>query len=144
MSPEIILLILRLVGAALLLAFFGVVAWLLLRDLKQAGVSAAAKRQTTGRLLLLGTGNGTGDSDQTYVLQAVTSIGRSTGNTLVLDDDFASGEHALITLRGQQWWLEDLGSRNGTLLNNIPLDTAAVVASGDIITVGRTRFRIEL
>jgi pSer/pThr/pTyr-binding forkhead associated (FHA) protein len=46
-------------------------------------------------------------------------------------------------LRGQQWWLEDLNSRNGTLLNDVPLHEATVVSPGDIITIGSTHLKIE-
>ncbi|GAB3674604.1 FHA domain-containing protein FhaB/FipA [Angustibacter aerolatus] len=41
-------------------------------------------------------------------------IGRSPESTLVLDDDYASGRHARIYPQGDEWFVEDLGSTNGT------------------------------
>ena len=74
----------------------------------------------------------------------MTGIGRAQGNTIVIDDGYVSSEHVLITHRGKQWWIEDLGSRNGTLLNDLPLTETTVVSGGDIITVGGSQLRIEL
>jgi pSer/pThr/pTyr-binding forkhead associated (FHA) protein len=74
----------------------------------------------------------------------ITSIGRAASNNIVLPDGFASAEHALITRRQGQWWLEDQGSRNGTLLNDVVLEGTAVISSGDLIAVGGTILKLEL
>ena len=44
-------------------------------------------------------------------------IGRAEDSTLVLDDDYASTRHARLTQQGQEYFLEDLGSTNGTYLD---------------------------
>jgi hypothetical protein len=141
MSLPITLLMLRLVGALLLLGFLGLLAWLIYRDLQATTDEVAAREQQHGFLHALG--NGPTDPLR-YPLLTVTSIGRAAHNTIVLEDNFASAEHALLARRGQQWWLEDLGSRNGTLLNDTPLHGASVVSAGDVITIGDTRLKIEL
>ena len=64
-------------------------------------------------------------------------IGRLPDNTLVLDDDSVSRRHARIESRGQGWYLMDVGSRNGTLINGRPLDGHARLGNGDRITVGK-------
>ena len=78
-----------------------------------------------------------------FSLTMVNSIGRAPVNVIVLDDDFASNRHALVTWSGEQWMVEDMASRNGTLLNDLPVDSQTVIVSGDILTVGRTRFRLD-
>jgi hypothetical protein len=143
MSLPVILLLLRLIGALLLLAFLGYLAWLMARDLRATTDEVAARQQQHGFLRVLSDGAPTDDNER-YPLLTVTSLGRSAHNTIVLEDDYASAEHALVTRRGQQWWLEDLGSRNGTLLNDAPLHGATVVSAGDVITIGDTRLKIEL
>lgn len=53
-------------------------------------------------------------------LQNETTIGAGPGNNLVLNDRFVSTRHARLWWDGIEWWLEDLGSRNGTLINGRP------------------------
>ena len=55
-----------------------------------------------------------------YPLDAVTSLGRDVNNGIVLDDPFASSEHAVLTFRGRNWYIEDLDSTNGTYVNGVP------------------------
>lgn len=144
MSPSVVLLLLRLLAAALLLAFFGFVAWLIYRDIKLATAGGAHSSEVFGRLRVRLPDSEPQKYGQDFPLYAVTKIGRSQGNTIVLDDAFSSNEHAIITRRAGKWWLEDLGSRNGTLLNDVSLDEPAVLVSGDIVTAGRTSLEIDL
>lgn len=144
MSPAIVLLLLRLLSALLLLTFFGLIAWLIYRDIKQTTAAAERSSEVLGMLRVVLIESEHQQYGQTYPLYAVTKIGRSTSNTISLDDAFASNEHAMISRRGGQWWLEDLGSRNGTLLNEVLLNAPAVITSGDIVVVGRTELEIDL
>jgi hypothetical protein len=149
MTPELLLLLLRLLGAGLLLGFLLVIAWLIYQDMRLMALALAEQERAHGQLRLIANGataqQGSAlTTESLYPLLPVTSIGRATNNTIVLDDDYASGEHVLITRRGNLWWLEDLGSRNGTLLNDLPLKEAAVITTGDIITIGSTQLKVEL
>lgn len=144
MNPAIILLLLRLLSAALLLVFFGLIAWLIYRDIKQTTAAAERGSEVLGALRVVLTESEQGHYGRTYPLYAVTKIGRSANCTIALDDAFASNEHVMISRGGGQWWLEDLGSRNGTLLNDVLLNAQAVITSGDIIVVGRTALEVDL
>jgi len=79
-----------------------------------------------------------------HELLPLTSLGRSPTNSVVVEDTFASGDHALIAMRGGRWWLEDRGSRNGTLLNDIPVHGPMILTHGDIIGIGAVKLRLEL
>jgi hypothetical protein len=57
-------------------------------------------------------------------------IGRADDSTLVLTDDFASSRHARLTNRSGQWYVEDLGSTNGTYLDQQRVQGPAAVAPG--------------
>ncbi len=57
-----------------------------------------------------------------------TVIGRGKGVDLTLIDDRVSREHCLIEQRGDQWWVVDLGSRNGTWLDGARVEAARLVA----------------
>lgn len=144
MDRETALLVLRLALAASLYAFLiglFVVIW---RDLKVAAAESAARGRSYGRLVVL-SADGTGlPAGTAFPLQPVTSLGRAPTNTVALPDGYASGEHALLSLRGNQWWLEDLGSRNGTLLNGVPVTEPVVASAGDVISIGRVQLKVEL
>lgn len=65
-------------------------------------------------------------------------IGRADDSTLVLDDDYASTRHARISLRGTDWYVEDLGSTNGTYLDRAKVTAPIRVPLGAPIRIGKT------
>jgi len=65
-------------------------------------------------------------------------IGRAPECTLVLDDDFASGRHARLSLDQGAWVLEDLGSTNGTFLGRNKVQNPTAVEPGTPVRIGRT------
>ena len=135
---------LRLLSALLLLAFMGGIAWVMVRELQEIRLLTSAEEESTGRLLVLSTDAIEVEVGDAFPLRAVTGIGRGLDNTIIVNDDFSSIHHALITQRGRQWWLEDLQSSNGTLLNNEPVTQRIMVSRGDNITIGSTIFRLEI
>jgi sigma-B regulation protein RsbU (phosphoserine phosphatase) len=60
-------------------------------------------------------------------------IGRSSVAELVLADRFLSRKHAKLHREGETWYIEDLGSRNGTLLNGTKVEEPSPVKAGDEI-----------
>jgi hypothetical protein len=66
------------------------------------------------------------------------TIGRADDSTLVLDDDYASTRHARISLRGADWYVEDLGSTNGTYLDRAKVTAPLRVPLGVPIRIGKT------
>ena len=65
-------------------------------------------------------------------------IGRADDSTLVLNDDYASTRHARLSQRGTEWYVEDLGSTNGTYLDRAKVTTAVRVPIGTPVSVGKT------
>lgn len=65
-------------------------------------------------------------------------LGRAQEATLVLDDDYASGRHARLFPQGSRWFLEDLGSTNGTFVDDVQLTRAQPVDPGQRIRIGKT------
>ena len=65
-------------------------------------------------------------------------LGRAQECTVVLDDDYSSGKHARLFPQGSRWFLEDLGSTNGTWLGDEQLSRASTVEPGDRIRIGKT------
>lgn len=137
MDGPTILLLLRLLSALLLLAFLGCIAWFLQRDLAALAHSSAQKQASYGFVDVT-------QDDETirHRLRSVVSVGRIRSNTIVLDNSYTSAQHALITRRDAQWWLEDLNSRNGTLLNDIPVSEPTVITYGDSIVIGEVQLTL--
>lgn len=144
MTPELILFIFRIVSGLLLLGFLGGIAWLIYRDMQVTTAAIAEQERPYGRLRIIANEAEIPAVDTTFPLLPITSIGRAASNSVVLPDGYASAEHALITRRQGQWWIEDQGSRNGTLLNDVRLAGTAVISAGDVIAVGGTVLKLEL
>jgi hypothetical protein len=70
--------------------------------------------------------------------EAGTIIGRNPECALVLDDDFASGRHARIFHRDGAWFVEDLGSTNGTFVGTERLTGPVRVEAGSTLRIGKT------
>jgi hypothetical protein len=71
------------------------------------------------------------------------SIGRSGEADVQIDDRYASGLHARIYAHHGHFYVEDLKSTNGTLLNDEPLVGEAELIPGDLVRIGDTEFRFE-
>lgn len=70
------------------------------------------------------------------------TIGRRPYNDVQLDDLTVSGEHALVRVRNGEVVVHDLGSRNGTLVNGLPIQQRSLV-DGDVVDIGIYRLRFE-
>jgi pSer/pThr/pTyr-binding forkhead associated (FHA) protein len=76
----------------------------------------------------------TGDQRQSF--DTDFTVGRQ--GKLVINDGFASGRHARFRLVRGLWYVEDLGSTNGTSLNGLRIHATQRLKKGDKITIGHT------
>ena len=65
-------------------------------------------------------------------------IGRGNDAAIRLDDDYVSTRHARIAVSGDQWYVEDLGSTNGTYVGNSRITQATAISLGTQIRIGKT------
>ena len=77
-----------------------------------------------------------------YVIEGDISLGRSSRNDVVIKDKFVSKNHLLIREKNQRYYLEDLGSANGTFLNGAKIDPNELIElqNNDKIGVGFIQF----
>jgi len=69
-----------------------------------------------------------------------TVIGRSSKTDVQIEEDSISRNHAMIMNRGDRYLLKDLGSTNGTYVNDRPIDELDL-RDGDLLKIGRTIFK---
>jgi pSer/pThr/pTyr-binding forkhead associated (FHA) protein len=140
---RILLLVLQLSFLALLyLILFGF-ARSLLRDLRSAERAQLASQAGIGRLAVLESPDDEPPVGRAIALGPINSLGRNVNNTIYVEDDFVSANHAMLTFRGRSWFIEDQGSTNGTYVNGHRIDRAVALSFGDELTVGRVRMRLE-
>jgi Inner membrane component of T3SS, cytoplasmic domain len=70
-------------------------------------------------------------------------LGRSPDNDVILRDPATSGHHARLERRGDQFWIVDLGSTNGTLVNGEPIQEKEL-SHGDRVTIGQNAVHFSL
>lgn len=70
-------------------------------------------------------------------------IGRAPGCTLVLDDDYSSSRHARIFPQGGDWFVEDLGSTNGTFVGDQRVEVPMQLATGTPVRVGQSVIELQ-
>ena len=73
-----------------------------------------------------------------------TFIGRSGDNHIMVEDDGVSKQHTMIESDAGQWWITDLGSRNGVYVNGTKIDRKAMLAPESVVKIGTTLFMFEL
>jgi pSer/pThr/pTyr-binding forkhead associated (FHA) protein len=64
------------------------------------------------------------------------TIGRRPDSAVFLDDITVSRDHALLVKRGNDWFLDDCGSLNGTYVNRMRIDSQKL-ADGDELQIGK-------
>jgi pSer/pThr/pTyr-binding forkhead associated (FHA) protein len=73
-----------------------------------------------------------------FRLADAVSIGRSERSTIKVDDSYVSQSHARLYARDGAWFVEDLGSTNGTYVNDRRVASPVQVRAGDVVRVGKT------
>ena len=84
------------------------------------------------------------ERDARFDLIGGLSIGRSKDSDVRIEDRYASSLHARVFSREGRYFVEDMESTNGTLLNGAALSGEAELIDGDTIQIGDTEFRLEV
>jgi pSer/pThr/pTyr-binding forkhead associated (FHA) protein len=80
---------------------------------------------------------------RTVPLNGPMTVGRAATCDVVLADTYVSNVHARIYERDGGWWLEDLGSTNGTYVNRTRVSTPTAVGPGDEIRMGKATLELR-
>ncbi len=86
-----------------------------------------------------------GGRDELPIYQSSVGLGRGQENDVILDDPRVSSQHAQLALSREGWFVSDLNSSNGTLLNGqrLPPGQAIPLLPGSVVQIGEFRFQIR-
>ena len=137
---EIVLLVVRLLMAAALYAFLGWGLWLIWKSLQ-----GQAQRMDAPSLPALSLLRSDGLQEGSFhFTRAEVIIGRERGCDCRLADKTISARHARLSYHHGQWWAEDLGSKNGTFLNQERIAQAVVLTAGDELRCGQVVLQVAI
>ena len=117
------------------------------REMRRAAhgqVVAAPAAQVVGHLIVIDAGSTTLTPGSRLNIEPITTLGRAPTNTIVLESNFVSTEHTRILYRDRSLWVEDMGSRNGTFVEQRQVNQAVAVSPGSVLQVGDVRFKFAV
>jgi pSer/pThr/pTyr-binding forkhead associated (FHA) protein len=105
---------------------------------KTVGISAAPSTSTAPAFLVF-------DSERRPLKDGENTFGRRDGNDLVIPDPYISGKHGVIEIVSGEAFLTDIGSSNGTLVNEVkvPANMRTKIGPNDVIRLGALELRVE-
>jgi pSer/pThr/pTyr-binding forkhead associated (FHA) protein len=86
---------------------------------------------------------GANEGESASLDDAPILIGRGSDASIRLDDDYVSTRHARIASSGDQWFVEDLGSTNGTYIGSHRLTQPTTLQLGTKIRIGKTTLELR-
>ena len=145
---DVAILALRLALVAVLYLFLAMVMRGAMRGLRIAPrpttepASVVERRAAGLRLVVREPGSSELQSGQVVELADGATLGRSARADVVLDDSSVSAEHARVVRVGRAWVITDLGSTNGTQINDAPVNGEMPLTANDVVTLGSVRLQV--
>ncbi len=143
MIPNVVFITLRYVFLGLLFLFLILVVRAIYRDINSPQAAAKAPRRRKRdmpHLLVIAADRNLGAK---YYLPEEVSIGRAGSCQIVIDDTYASQQHARVYESNGGFMVEDLGSTNGTYVNGRKISYPLELRPGDRIKIGKTVFEFR-
>jgi pSer/pThr/pTyr-binding forkhead associated (FHA) protein len=103
---------------------------------KEKAAKPPSKRRGAPTHVLVVEGSSAGERAE--LDRAPVLIGRGSDAAIRLDDDYVSTRHARIAASGDQWFVEDLGSTNGTYIGTVRITQPTTITLGTQVRIGKT------
>jgi len=136
----IIVFILRLLFILLAYLFLGWMGYTIFSDLRYTHKSAR-NEQPCPITLLSQSGN---QSQEKKLIRPEIIIGRDPACDFILNEETISLRHCKLHFHHKHWWVEDLGSTNGTKLLNQPITTPTIITHNDELQLGQVTLSIKI
>ncbi|MBV8716702.1 MAG: FHA domain-containing protein [Chloroflexi bacterium] len=134
-AVDVLILALRLVLVALLYVFVYVV-------LRMAYVATRPSVPSRLRLRVVEPGATGMRAGEVLELSPGSTLGRGELADVVVADSAVSAEHARVDRLGRRWVVTDLGSTNGTRVNDATIKGRTALRPGDVLSVGTVRLEV--
>ncbi|MBB6631522.1 FHA domain-containing protein [Clostridium algidicarnis] len=115
------------------------------KDVKNGGKSSGKKKQLGKSLGLVVEEQGDNlalKKGSVIPIRGSITLGRTEENNVVLSDKYVSSTHAKIYSKNDKYFLEDLKSTNGTILNGVKINGMVEIFVGDQIQIGSLTFKV--
>jgi Inner membrane component of T3SS, cytoplasmic domain len=142
---DLLILLLRLALVAALYGFLVIVvraAWRGLQAPREAAPSRPVAAPALLRLLVIEPGESDLPAGAVIEVGAGATFGRAERSSVLVADPAVSAEHARLDRQQGSWVIADLGSTNGTLLNQALVDGQAALGPGDVLGLGTVRLKV--
>ena len=110
------------------------------RQAQSRGRSGRRPRGEPGQVVVV---DGANAGEAVSLDEAPILVGRGTDAAIRLDDDYVSTRHARIARSGDQWFIEDLGSTNGTYIGSHRLTQPTILQLGSTVRIGKTTLELR-
>ncbi|MBS44565.1 MAG: FHA domain-containing protein [Nocardioides sp.] len=107
------------------------------------GKPAKPPKQRRGSPTQLAVTEGSNSGIVVPLAEAPILIGRGTDAAIRLDDDYVSTRHARVAQSGDQWFVEDLGSTNGTYIGSVRITQPTTITLGTQVRIGKTILELK-
>ena len=146
--PPVVNTTLKFLFIALLYLFIARAVRVIYLDLVGPRVARARQQRTQGTVKRKGTPRSVAVAEpdkpaRTFTLSEELTFGRGDGCDVSLNDTYVSTRHARLFQKDGTWFVEDLGSTNGTYLNRVKVTSPSPIAVGDEVRVGKTTVEIR-
>lgn len=136
----VLILILRIFIQLSLLSFLGWAIYVLWKELKFQSENLASRK-----IPWISVFSEQEATDQKQIFtKPELRIGRDASCEIRLNDETVSNQHARLSYRNKQWWIEDLLSTNGTFLNDEKVETPTILINEDEIRIGKILLSVEI
>ncbi|MDN5725223.1 MAG: FHA domain-containing protein [Propionibacteriales bacterium] len=102
------------------------------------------KRRDRGHPSTFAITNGPQSGTSASLADGVVQIGRSADCQIILEDDYVSTRHARVIANDNGFYVEDLGSTNGTYVNGQRITQPTTIGLADAVRIGKTVMKLEV
>jgi pSer/pThr/pTyr-binding forkhead associated (FHA) protein len=136
----ILALILRVLFLILTYVFVGWIGYTIYKDLQ--ALFHNQKEKLTSPMTLRAVVNQEPLEKQFSITEII--IGRDPDCDFTISDETISVRHCKLSHHHNQWWVTDLGSTNGSFINDTPVDSPIIITEGDELRLGQVSINIQI